>query len=206
MKVAVSILKCFESEEETIVKINATDADYLHVDVLDGSFTQGSATHYEYLHESKKPLNVHLMVSRPFDYISTYANFKAESVTIQAELEDDLNALLDYIKSLNMKCGLALSPETPVDRVEPYLSKLDEVLVLSVYPGKGGQGLVEEVLYKIDELADLRESGGYKYSIFVDGGIRDTTIKKVQRADAVVSGTYIVEADDYQERIDKLRL
>lgn len=206
MKVAVSILKRFASEQETIAKINATDADYLHVDVLDGSFVESDTTHYEYLHESKKPLNVHLMVSRPFDYISTYANFKAESVTIQSELEDDLDALLDYIKSLNMKCGLALSPETPVDRIKPYLDKLDEVLVLSVYPGKGGQGLIEEVLYKIDELADLREANGYSYSIFVDGGIRDTTIKKVQRADAVIAGTYIVEADDYQERIDKLRL
>ncbi len=206
MKVAVSILSLLYSEEETIERINKTDADYLHVDVLDGSFGTSDKTHYEYLHESKKPLNVHLMVSRPFDYIATYANMGAESITIQAELEDDLEGLLHYIKTLGLKCGLALSPSVPVDKVLPYIEELDEVLVLCVEPGKGGQKMIEEVLYKIDELVDLRESRGYEFEIFVDGGVNDETVKSVARADAVVAGSYIVKSEDFQERIDKLRL
>ena len=118
MKLAVSILVTNYDEEETIARINETTADYLHVDVTDGSFVSQRTPQRDFLHTSKKPLNVHLMVSRPFDYISMFKELQAESITIQAELEDDLNSLLDYIHELGMKCGLALCPKTPVSAVE----------------------------------------------------------------------------------------
>lgn len=206
MKIAVSILSSNYDEEETIRRINETDAEYIHIDVMDGSFVKESSRHYEYLHTSKKPLNVHLMVSRPFDYISTYKELGAESVTIHAELEDDLDSLLEYIRSLGMKCGLAINPETPISKLERYIDVLDEVLVMSVYPGKGGQKMIDETLGKIDELIELRKNGGYYYEIFVDGGVNDTTISKVQKCDAVISGSYICKSEDYQEKISSLRI
>lgn len=204
MKIAVSILTSNYSEEESIRRINETDAEYLHVDVLDGTFVP-EVKSYEFLHTSKKPLNVHLMVSRPFDYIVKFKNLNAESVTIQAELEDDLHSLLGYIKELGMKCGLALSPDTPVDILNDYLNILDEVLVLSVYPGKGMQSMIESTLDKVKLLDELRHTKGYHYQIFVDGGVNDKTVAKVGPADAVIVGSYICKSDNYQDAIDKIR-
>lgn len=206
MKVAVSILKMFTSEEETIDLINKTDADYLHIDVADGSFVPQKTPTREYLHKSIKPLNVHLMVSRPFDYISTFGELGAESITIQSELEDDLKSLLNYIKSLGMKCGLALNPETPTSILYDYLDILDEVLILGVHPGVGGQKIISSSLDKIAVLRKVREEGNYHFEIFVDGGINDETVHLAKGADAVIAGTFICQSDDYQSKIDKLRL
>ena len=201
MKLAVSILVTDYDEEETIARINETTADYLHVDVTDGSFVSQRTPQRDFLHTSKKPLNVHLMVSRPFDYISMFKELQAESITIQAELEDDLNSLLDYIHELGMKCGLALCPKTSVSAVEEYANKLDEVLILSVTPGVG-----ESTLDKIEELENLREKEGYQFKIFVDGGVNGETIGKIRGADAVIVGSFICKSEDYQAQIDKLGL
>ncbi len=206
MKLAVSILVTDYDEEETIARINETTADYLHVDVTDGSFVSQRTPQRDFVHTSKKPLNVHLMVSRPFDYISMFKELQAESITIQAELEDDLNSLLDYIHELGMKCGLALCPKTSVSAVEEYANKLDEVLILSVTPGVGGQKMIESTLDKIEELENLREKEGYQFKIFVDGGVNGETIGKIRGADAVIVGSFICKSEDYQAQIDKLGL
>jgi len=206
MKIAVSILSSNYNEEETILKINETDADFLHVDVMDGHFVSAKTPAYEYLHLSTKPLNVHLMVSRAFDYISKYSVMNTESITIHVELEDDIKSLLEYIKSRGIKCGLAINPETPISVLENYLDILDEILIMTVNPGQGGQKLIEEVIPKIDNLKNIREQRNYKYQIFVDGGINDSTIKSVINADSVISGSYICKSENYQQQIDKLRL
>lgn len=206
MKVAVSILSSNYSEEETIEKINKTDAEYIHVDVMDGHFVD-NVTNFEYLNESEKPLDVHLMVSRPFEYISKYSQFnKTDAIVIHAELEDNLNDLLDYIKSLGLKCGLAISPETSLDALEPYYEKIDEVLVMTVKPGYGGQAMIESVLDKIEELFHIRKEKNLNFRIVVDGGVNGDTINKVGLADIVVSGSFICKSENYQSRINKLRL
>lgn len=206
MKVAVSILSSNYSEEDTILKVNETDAEFLHVDVMDGHFVSERTPKYNSLHLSTKPLNVHLMVSRVFDYISQFSVMNTESITIHRELEDDLKELLEYIKSRGIKCGLAINPETPITALNDYFELLDEVLIMTVHPGRGGQKLIEDVIPKIDELKRIKEENKYNFQIFVDGGINDTTIDKVKNADVVISGSYVCKSENYQEQIDKLRL
>lgn len=207
MKVAVSILSSDYDEETTIKKINQTDAEYLHLDIMDGHFVMNKTPEHEYLNESEKPIDVHLMVSRPFEYISKLAALAQTSgITIHVELEDDLTSLLKYIKSFKKECGLAINPSTSVDALKPYLNLVDIVLVMSVEPGKGNQEMIEGCTNKIDELIKLRMEHGYKFKIIVDGGVNDKTIKKVELADVVVSGVFICKSEDYQSKINQLRL
>lgn len=206
MKVAVSILSSNYSDEETILKINETDADYLHVDVADGKFVPNKIRDYEGLHLSKKPMDVHLMVSSPFEYISKYASFGVEAITIHSELDLDIDSLLDYIHERGCKCGLALNPETPVSILEPYIEKIDLVLIMSVHPGAGNQKFISDVAGKIDELRSIRKNRGLDFEIFIDGGINPENIETVRGVDAVISGSFVCKSDDFQKRIDQLRL
>ncbi len=204
-KIAVSILSSLYDEETTIKKIDETDVDYIHVDVMDNTFVLGSTPKREHLQNSIKPLDVHLMVSRPFEYILEFASLNAKTISIHVELEDDLNALLDYIKFLKIDCGLAINPETPVEKLKPYLEKLDEVLIMLVTPGKGGQAMNEEAVSKIEELIEIREKRKLKFKIAVDGGVNDKTVSRVASADIIISGSYIAMSEEYQARIDTLR-
>ena len=206
MKLAVSILKSKFDEKETIRRINNTTADYIHVDVMDGHFVLEKSKPYEFLHTSKKKLDVHLMVANPFNFISKYSFLNTESITIPIEIDEDINGLIEFIKARGLKAGLSISPDTKVSELEPYLGKIDEILVMSVYPGKGGQKFMESVLYKIDLLEKMRKERKNKFTIKIDGGINDTTIMKVSRADAVVCGSFICMEEDFQTQIDKLNL
>ena len=206
MKLAVSILSSNYDELETIEKINKTKADYIHVDVMDGKFVKEKTKPYEYLHKSKKKLNVHLMVSNPFNYISQYSLLNTETITLSCEIDDDLRSLIDFIHSRGLKAGLAIKPETKVSEIIPYIESLEEVLVLTVNPGKGGQKMMDSVLYKIDILKKLREEKKLKFKIIVDGGINAETTDKVRGADIIVSGSFICKSDDYDAQIQKLGL
>lgn len=205
MNIAVSILTSNYDEEETIERINKTDASELHVDVMDGHFVSNK-TSFIHLEKSKKKLDIHLMVSRPFEYISRYALFKnAEYIVIHVELEDNLEDLLSYIKSRGLKCGLAINPNTPISQLNPYLELIDEVLLMSVEPGAGAQKMLDNVEDRLRELVDIRNRG-YNFRIVVDGGVNDQTVDRVKMADVVVSGSFICKSEDYQKRLDQLRL
>ncbi len=207
MKVAVSILNGDKkSDVDAIEKINKTDAEYLHVDVQDGKYTTAPKRDYDSLHLSKKPLDVHLMVSNPFNYISKYALLNTEVIVFHLEIDEDINGLLDYVKSMGLKCGLAIKAETSMEKLEPYLEKLDKVLLLTVTLGASNQKMIESSLYKIDVLRQLRREKGYTFEIFVDGGVNAETISKVKDADGVVSDSFIRNHENYQDGIDKLRL
>jgi len=205
MKVAVSILKSKYSEEETIKKINETNAEYLHLDVMDGTFVNEVSFEYEHLGEVKKPLQVHLMVSNPFSYIGKYALKNTESIIIHTELTEDIDSLLDIIKSYGLKCGLALNPETQIEKITSYIDKLDYILILTVNPGRGGQKLIKDVLYKLDELNRIRVDKNLQFEIIVDGGVNNENIDLMNNADIVVSGSYVCMNDNFQEQINHLR-
>lgn len=206
MKVAISFLKSKYSLEDTLTKIDNTDAEYIHVDVMDGKFVPNTTEDFiSYLKSTKKLLDVHLMVENPIDYILRYKDLKPEFITIHSEINYNIKDLIDLIKSYNIKAGISIKPNTKIDDIENILKYIDNVLIMSVEPGFGGQKFMDEVLFKIEELNKLRIENNYKYVISIDGGINDTNIDKVRDVDFVISGSFICMSDNYQEQINKLR-
>lgn len=212
MKVGVSFLSSNLSTEETIKRIDESNCDYIHVDMMDGIFVEN--TNYtvqdikKLTKDTKKPLDVHMMVCSPNKYVKDFAKLKnVEYLTLHYESHRRPIDVINMIRHTNMKVGLAISPETKITKIIPLLNHIDQVLVMSVKPGKGGQEFMEEVLDKVAALKDVREQNNYHYIISIDGGINDVTSKKAKEAgvDMVISGSYVCKSDDYNERIEKLR-
>lgn len=209
MEIAVSFLKSKYTMENTIRKINQTNAEYIHIDVMDGEFVPSKSFIYNDLKEifkkNKKKIDIHLMVDNPLKYILEYKNLNPEIITIHSEINKNIYDYIDLIKSYNIKVGLSLKPKTSVETIEKYLNKIDNVLIMSVEPGKGGQKFMDSVLYKIDILEKLRNENNYNYKISIDGGINKDTIAKVKKVDFVISGSYVCMSNDYQSKINELR-
>ena len=208
MKVSASFLSS-KNIPEDLTKLNDTDVDFIHLDIMDGKFVKNKTMPfremrhiYEY---TSKRLDVHLMVEDPSKYIPLYAELNTEYITFHAELEKDIMKNLELIKSYSIKCGLAISPDTKVSELVPYLPYLDYILVMSVYPGEGGQEFIESTEGKVKELRKLLDSYNIKAVISVDGGINDKTKEKVKDADILVAGSYIINSDNFNEKISSLR-
>ena len=212
MKVGVSFISSDYDLETTISKIDESSADYIHVDMMDGVFVENSNFTVQDLKKmfknTKKKLDVHMMVCSPNKYVKDFAKMpNVEYLTLHCESHRRPIDVINMIRHTPLKVGLALSPETKVSHIVPLLNHLDQVLVMSVKPGKGGQKFMEEILYKIETLKELREQNGYHYVINVDGGINEETAKLVKEAgaDMVVSGSYVCKSDDYNQRIESVR-
>ena len=199
MQLAVSFLS-LGNDKEKIEKLNNIKADYIHYDVIDGHFTEGVSLNYEQMKSLNitKPKDVHLMVEDVKTYIDKYKYLNPEYITFHIEKNFNHKEIIDYIHSLNIKAGLSINPKTPVSKIKPFLTMIDLVLVMSVYPGKGGQKFID-ISSKIKELKN--EEGNF--FIEVDGGINNETIKYCKGADIVVVGSYITTGD-YEERVDSL--
>ena len=210
MKVAVSYLKSKFDLNETIDRINSTDADYIHVDVMDGEFVSNKT--YEYnelegvLKKTSKDLDVHLMVNDPLKYIIKYKNLKPKIVTIHFEINKNISDLITLIHSYGIKVGISIKPNTSINMIKSILPLVDNVLIMSVEPGLGGQKFMDNIVSKIDELVRIRKESNYNYLISIDGGINDETIYKVKDVDFVISGSFICMSDNYQEKINSLRI
>ena len=209
MEIAVSFLKSKYNLKDTIDKINNTDAEYIHVDVMDGNFVPNVSCIYndvkDVLKNTNKMLDIHLMVDNPIKYILEYKNLSPKFITIHSEINNNIDDLVDLIKSYGIGVGLSIKPKTSVEFIEKYLEKVDNVLIMSVEPGKGGQKFMDSVVYKIDILDKIRKNKKLNYKISIDGGINKDTIDKVRNVDFVISGSYICMNDDYQSMIDNLR-
>ena len=146
MKISVSYLKTPYTNEETIQMIDKTSADFLHVDLKDGLFVDENNFTWEevwpLLNKVKKPLDIHLMTLDVEHHIKNARVLNPQYITFQFEAAKYVKDCIDLVKSSGIKCGIAMSPETEVEEIEPYLKKIDLVLVLSVYPGRGGQKFI----------------------------------------------------------------
>ena len=208
MKISVSFLSSHHVPNDLRL-LDCTDCDYIHVDIMDGKFVKNKTMPFRemkniYKYTSKR-LDVHLMVENPSKYIPLYAELNSEFITFHVEVEEDIVKNLEMIKSYSIKCGLAISPDTPVKELVPYLPYLDMILVMSVVPGEGGQEFILETQKKIKEVRALIKSYSLPILINVDGGVGDSTKKYCQDADILTSGSYILQGENYQERITSLR-
>ena len=169
MKVSVSFLSS-KNIARDLRLLNDTDVDYIHVDVMDGKFVENKTMPFrEMKHISdytSKRLDVHLMVEDPSNYIPLYAELNTEYIVFHVEIDDDVEKNLRMIKDYSIKCGLAICPDTKVNVLIPYLPYLDQILVMSVIPGKGGQSFIEKTEDKIKEVRKLIES--YNLDIVVN--------------------------------------
>lgn len=204
MKIAVSFIKSKYDDITTIQKIDETSADYLHVDIMDGKFAgQKNYSVEDIINLAKhtsKLLDIHLMVLNPESYIEGLVQLNVKCITFHVEATDKVNEIIDLIHSYGIKAGISLNPETSVEKIKPYLDRIDEVLIMTVHPGKGGQTFIEEMAKKIDELNNFGD-----YILAVDGGINAETIKLVKKADMAISGSFICESNDYEKSIEILR-
>lgn len=204
MKISTSILNS-KNREQSILELNDTKTEYIHIDVMDGIFvsdTQYSIEEIKRLNDiSKKQLDVHLMVEDPMKYINELANLNIKYITFQVEIDKDINEIIDTIRNLGYKPGLAIKPDTNLDVLTPYLYKIDLILVMSVEPGKGGQAFLEETPKRIEEVNKIKKS---LTLIEVDGGINDKTIYKLKKANIAVVGSYIINSENYDTTIKKL--
>lgn len=208
MKTSISFLKSNFSREETIKRISETNADMIHVDIMDGKFVSNKSLSIEecvsLLKKSKKRLDIHLMVNHPIDYLEELKELNVKYFTIHVEIKEDVRTYINLIHSYGIKAGLAINPETNINILTPYLPMIDYIIVMGVHPGAGGQKLIPECVQKVKDLKQMRKSFNYKYEISLDGGVDKSNIGRLKDLDVVISGSYVCMSDDYQKQIDSL--
>jgi ribulose-phosphate 3-epimerase len=212
IKIAPSILSAdFAKLGEEIHNIEKAGADYIHIDVMDGSFvpniTIGNEVVKSLRQKTQLPFDVHLMINNPDNHIKAFAEAGSDLITIHAEASIHLDRSLALIKSFNKKVGVSLVPSTHEDCLDYILEKLDLILVMTVNPGFGGQKFLASQLKKIENIRHKIEKSGKKIELEVDGGINDQTARIAVEAgaDVLVSGSYIFGSGNYQQAIQNLR-
>ena len=214
IKISPSILAGdFSQLGNEIKKLEKGGADMIHVDVMDGHFvpnlTIGPPVIKALRGHTKIPFDVHLMISPVHKYISAYADAGADIITIHPESTDNLIDSINHIKKFKKKVGVSLNPDTNINVIQDQLDKIDLVLIMSVFPGFGGQKFIPEVVSKIVELNKIKTEKKLNFDIEVDGGINFTNYKSVIEAGAniLVSGTTIFKENngDIKKNIDSLR-
>lgn len=210
MIIAPSILSAdFGNLEKSIKKVES--AKWLHVDVMDGHFvpniTIGPVVVKGLRGITKQVLDTHLMITDPLKYAKEYVKAGSDRITFHYEAVEDSVYVINELKKLNVEVGISIKPNTDVSAIKNLLHLVDQVLVMSVEPGFGGQSFMPAALHKIKELDTIRTQSNLSFIIVVDGGINEVTGKscKDNGVDVLVAGSYVFNSDNPKQRIDSLR-
>lgn len=212
MKIAPSILSAdFANLQRDVERVEVLGADLIHIDAMDGQFvpnlTLGPNVVSALRRVTTLPLDVHLMIEQPERYVEAFAKAGADIITVHVEATKHLHRVLQQIKLTGKQCGVVINPATPVSAIEPVLSQVDMVLVMTVNPGFGGQSFIPETLDKVKQLVSLRQQHQYTYLIEVDGGVNAQTAALCRQAgvDIAVAGSYIYDASNMQDAMNSLK-
>lgn len=212
IEVAPSILSAdFRNLEAEVKAVQEAGADRIHCDVMDGQFVPNLTFGPIIVEAVKKcvaiPLDVHLMMFHPEKYVNQFCDAGADILIVHAEACEDFPVVLDSIKKRGVKSGVAVNPDKPVDLFLPYLDKIDQILIMSVYAGFGGQKFIPETMQKVKQVAAEVAKKYTQIDIEVDGGINNDTaqVSVANGVNILVAGSYIFGSIDYRERIASLR-
>ncbi|MBQ9784629.1 MAG: ribulose-phosphate 3-epimerase [Clostridia bacterium] len=210
--IAPSLLAAdFAHLADDVKRVANGGANYLHLDVMDGAFVPnisfGAPVIAALRPHTKLIFDVHLMINEPIRYIDDFVKAGADLITIHLESCRDVDKTIEAIRAREVRCGLAISPATPVEQIIPYLSKIDMALIMTVVPGFGGQALIPETLDKVRAVRRYADSQGLKLDIQVDGGLKPDNVALATEAGAnvIVAGSAIFGAKSPRAVIDAMR-
>lgn len=210
--IAPSVLACdFANVQRDFEIINSSQADWFHIDVMDGVFVPNISFGMPVISAMKKhaqkPLDVHLMIVNPDQYISTFKEIGADILTVHIEACTHLHRTLQAIKSEGMKAGVALNPHTSVDLLEDVIADIDLVCLMSVNPGFGGQKFIENTYDKVIKLKDMITRKQTSTLIEIDGGVNANNAKQLLKAgaDVLVAGSFVFNSNDPLKTIEDLK-
>ena len=209
--IAPSVLAAdFSNLQRDIEMINESEADWFHIDIMDGVFVPNISFGMPVLRDikkhAKKTLDVHLMIVNPDQYIETFSKLGADILTVHWEACTHMHRTIQAIKATGMKAGIALNPHSSVNQLKDVIKDIDVVCLMSVNPGFGGQSFIENTFDKVKELKDLIQSTGSECQIEIDGGVTNKNAKKLIQSGAniLVAGSYVFKSSNPTETISKL--
>ena len=200
----------FANMQDTVKLIDQSKAEYIHFDVMDGDFVPNLTFGPQFISNvrqySKKIFDVHLMINRVGKFLEDYIKAGSDIITFHLEIDEDIKELISKIKTNNIKCGIAIKPATPLEGLKPYLNNIDQIIIMTVEPGFGGQKFMEDQLLKIDQLKNYISQNQLNVDLEVDGGVNYETGKKCVDAGAniLVAGSFLFKQENLTQSSDQL--